>query len=98
MANKKLKKVIEYINALHMDMKEGTLKRVAPTKHPVEKLRLDVISEDSDEAEDTFFNQKEEEFTSLNLTLNSTDLMVSGSEMIPFAKKKTVKSLNNYRY
>ena len=40
-----------------MDLKEGTLKRVAPTRHPVEKLRLDIISEDSEEALGTFFTE-----------------------------------------
>ena len=48
-SKKKLQKVTEYINALHMDLKEGTLKRVAKTNHPVTKLDMETISEDSDE-------------------------------------------------
>ena len=49
LANKKIAKVKEYIGSLHLDLREGTLKRVAPTLHPVQRLDLDAISEDSDE-------------------------------------------------
>ena len=49
LATKKIEKVYEYIRSLDLDLKEGTLKRVAPTKHPVKRLDLDAISEDSDD-------------------------------------------------
>lgn len=54
MSKKKLQKVTEYITALHMDLKEGTLKRVAKTNHPVPKLDMAAISEDSDETHGTW--------------------------------------------
>ena len=46
LANKKILKVNEYVASLNMDLKDGSLKRVAPTKHPVQRLDLDAISED----------------------------------------------------
>ena len=78
-----------------MDLKEGTLKRVAPSRHPVERLRLDIISEDSDEADGTFFNEKsprQKGIDSLNLSIDSD---VIGTDD-PFARNKSLKSRNTH--
>jgi len=82
-AKKKLKKIIEYINAMLMDIQEGSLKRVKPSRHPVKRLDQTNLSDDSDELPDgTFFEAKG--ITSMNSTYGSR-------EETPFTKNKSTR-------
>ena len=61
-----------------MDLKEGTLRRVAPSKHPVERLNIDTISEDSDEDMQSFYskNSINDDFTRFNSDATDSNLTI----------------------
>ena len=67
-AKKKLRKIVEYVKALQMDLQDGTLKRMAPSKNIVQRLSLENISEDSDEDMETFYSKKSPGFSEYDLS------------------------------
>ena len=92
-ANKKIKKVNEYVASLNMDLKDGTLKRVAPTKHPVQRLDMDAISEDLDETSSSEEDSKSNMNTSLDTDfkgINST-----ASKPIQVRNSKSLRQKSN---
>jgi len=88
-SKKKLQKVTEYINALHMDLKEGTLKRVAKTNHPVPKLDMGAISEDSDETHGTW---RDNPTTDVDIDMSINSKMLD-NEFNSVLTKKLIKGL-----
>ena len=88
LANKKILKVNEYVASLNMDLKDGSLKRVAPTKHPVQRLDLDAISEGLDETS----SEGEDSKSNMNTSLD-TDFKGINSTASKPAQYRSSKSL-----